>query len=156
MTEQYNSEQPIERQPADTGAIFREQIPVMLAELAASGIMIGVYALLSRLTREVLLGAALGTGASILNYGVMILSLLRAEKAESPAKGQLMVRGMYMLRMIVLILVLVFALKSGYFDPVASLLPLVFMRLAIFAAELRLRKRRERNGHQCNRSEKTG
>ena len=142
MTEQPNPEMPMERPPVDTGAVFREQIPVMLTEIGASGIMLGVYALLGRLTKAVCLGAALGTAAALFNFVVMILSLLRAERAESPAKGQLMVRGMYMLRMVVLILVMVFALKSGYFDPVAALLPLIFMRLAIFTAEFLMRKKK--------------
>lgn len=134
---------PVERPPVDTGAVFREQLPVMLTEVAASGLMLGVYALLGRLSAAVCLGAALGTAAALLNFAAMIFTLLRAERAESPAKGQLMARGMFMLRMLVLILALVFALRSGYFDPIATLLPLVLMRIAILAAELIFKKRRK-------------
>lgn len=141
MTER--SELPVERPPADTGAVFREQVPVMLSEVAASALMLGVYALLGRLTAAVCLGAALGTAAALLNFTAMIFSLLKAEGAESPAKGQLMVRGMFMLRMLVLILAMVAALKSGYFDPIATLLPLILMRLAIFAAELKFKKKKK-------------
>ncbi|MBQ7871714.1 MAG: ATP synthase subunit I [Oscillospiraceae bacterium] len=142
MTER--PEQPAERSPVDTGAVFREQLPVIFAELAAGALMLGVYGLLGRLTMAVCLGAALGTAAALLNFAAMIFSLLKAEGAENPAKGQLMVRGMFMLRMLVLILAMVAALKSGYFDPIATLLPLILMRLAIFAAELIFRKKKKK------------
>lgn len=141
MTEQ--PDLPVEQPPVNTGAVFREQLPVMLVELVAGGLMLGVYALIGRLTVAVCLGAALGTAAALINFVAMIFALLRAEKAESPAKGQLMVRGMYMLRMVVLILAMVFALRSGYFDPIATLLPLVLMRIAIFAAELIFKKKKK-------------
>ncbi len=114
-------------------ATFRDLLPVLLTEVLLSGLMLGVYALLHRLSRGVLLGAALGTGLELLNFAVMTISLLRAEQTGSTEKGQLSVRGIYLLRMVVLIVALIFALKSGWFDPLATLLPLCFMRLAVFA-----------------------
>lgn len=129
----------------DKKALFRSQIPLVLTELALVGIMIGVYALLKKFALDVVLGAAIGTAVSLLNHGAMILSLLKAEKAEDPAKGQLQVRGTYILRMILLLAVLVFALKSGYFNVLATLLPLAFMRIAIFVSEL-FTKRQKKGG----------
>lgn len=138
MTE--HTEQP----PVAASSVLREQIPVLLTELAAGVLMLAVYALLRRLTPAVCLGAALGTAAALLNYGTMILGLLRAERAESPEKGQLMVRGLFLLRTLVLLLALIAALKSGWFDPIATLLPLVWMRIAIFAAELLLKRKKKK------------
>ena len=143
MTEEPIYEQPHKRPTVDTKALLRGQIPLVLTELLASGIMLGVYALLKKLDLTVCLGALLGTAAALLNHGVMILSLLKAEKAESPAKGQLQVRGMYTLRMIVLLVVLIFALKSGRFNVLATLLPLCFMRVAIFISELFVKKKQK-------------
>lgn len=136
------TEEPIfERPPVDNKALFRSQLPLALTELALSGVMVGVFAALGRFSQAVWLGALVGTVAALLNHGAMILSLLKAERAEDPAKGQLAVRGMYVLRMLVLIGVLVLALKSGYFNVLAALLPLCFMRIAIFISELFTKKK---------------
>ena len=88
-----------------------------------------------------LLGALLGTAAELINFAVMTFSLLRAEQAETPQKGQLTARANYLLRMVVLIAVLIGALISGWFDPVATLLPLCFMRLALFTANFKRTKK---------------
>ena len=51
--------------------------------------------------------------------------------------------------MVVLLVVLVIALKSKRFDPLATLLPLCFMRLALMASELVRKKKREFPLHEC-------
>ncbi len=123
-------------EPNKTAQTFRELLPVMLGELLLTGIMLGVYALLGRLTGKVLAGAALGAGAVLLNFVVMIFALLRAEKRGTPEKGQLYVRATYALRMLLLAAVLIFALKTRLFDPLATALPLCFQPLAVWLFEL--------------------
>lgn len=135
---------PAAPQPAP-GKLLKGFLPVMLAEVALGAVMLLVYALIGRWSQKVLLGALLGTAAELLNFTVMTLSLLRAERAESSAKGQLAARGNYILRMVVLLAVLVAALVSGYFDPLATLLPLCFMRIALLAANLKLPKKEVRS-----------
>lgn len=127
---------PVFRTPPDGGKVLREFLPVLLTELVLSGLMLLVYALLDRWSTKVLLGALLGTAAELINFAVMAISLLRAEQAETPQKGQLTAKANYILRMFVLLAVLIAALVSGWFDPVATLLPLCFMRLALFAGGL--------------------
>lgn len=122
--------------PPEKGSILRQLLPVAAAELVLTGLMLGVYAALGYWSDKVLLGALLGTAAELVNFTVMTPSLLRAESADTPAKGQLAARGNYILRMVVLLVVLVLALKSGCFDPLATLLPLCFMRIAIFVSQL--------------------
>ena len=119
---------------------FRTQLPVYLAQLALCGAMVGIFALIGKLSSDVIFGALLGTAASLLNYTVMILSLLRAEKSETPEQGQMKARANYILRMIVLLIVLVLALKFGPFDPLATLLPLILMRLSLFIGGLLIKK----------------
>lgn len=115
---------------------LRSMLPILLITLAMTGIMIGVYALLGRLTANVLLGAALGTAAALLNFAVMTFSVVKAESAESPERGALQVRFNYVIRMLVLAAVLIVALKTNVFDPVATVLPLCFIRIAIFLSEI--------------------
>lgn len=118
----------------------RAQFPVFASQLLLCGAMVGVYAIIDRLAPDVIWGAILGASASLLNYLVMILSLLRAAKSESPEKAQLKARGNYILRMLILTGGLVVALKFGPFDPLATLLPLILMRLALFIGGLMIQK----------------
>lgn len=115
---------------------LRSMLPILLIALAMTGVMIGVYALLGKLTGKVALGALLGTAAALLNFAVMTLSVVKAERAESPERGALQVRLNYVIRMIVLAAVLIVALKTDRFDPVATVLPLCFIRIAIFISEI--------------------
>ena len=114
-------------------------LPLFLIAVALSALMVGVFVLIGRYDRAVLFGA-LGTAASTINFIAMTISLLHAEKAESPAKAVLKVRGIFILRMAVLVVVLVIALKTKLFNPFATLLPLCFFRIAMFINELFFQK----------------
>ena len=119
---------------------LRAQVPIFLSQLGLCAAMVGVFAILGKVTDRVIFGAILGAAASLLNYLVMIFSLLRAEKSESPEKAQLKARGNYTLRMLVLLVGLVVALKFGPFDPLATLLPLILMRVALMIGGLLIGK----------------
>lgn len=123
-------------EPNKTAQTFRDVFPVMLGELLLTGIMLAVYALIGRFSLKVLWSAALGAGAVLLNFTVMILALLQAEKRGSPEKGQLYVRATYALRLVLLAAVLILALKSKVFDPLATVLPLCFQPIAVWLFEL--------------------
>lgn len=126
-----------------TAATLRSLLPLFLISVALSALMVGVFVLIGRFDRTVVFGALLGTAASVINFIIMTISLLRAENSESPAKAALKVRGFYLLRMVILVVILIFALKSGFFNPFATLLPLVFPRIAMFINEILFQKRRE-------------
>ena len=113
-------------------------LPTLAAEVVLSGIMLGCYALFAALRQDILLGAALGTAAALVNFAAMILGLLRASKKENPLSAQLTSRVLFVVRMVVLVI----ALKSKRFDPLATLLPLCFMRLALMASELVRKKKK--------------
>ncbi len=123
-------------EPNKTAQTFRDVFPVMLGELLLTGLMLAVYALIGKFSLKVLWSAALGAGAVLLNFTVMILALLQAEKRGSPEKGQLYVRATYALRLVLLAAVLILALKSKVFDPLATALPLCFQPIAVWLFEL--------------------
>ena len=123
-------------EPNKTAQTFRDVFPVMLGELLLTGVMLAVYALIGRFSLKVLWSAGLGAGAVLLNFTVMILALLQAEKRGSPEKGQLYVRATYALRLVLLAVVLILALKSKVFDPLATALPLSFQPIAVWLFEL--------------------
>ena len=123
-------------EPNKTAQTFRDVLPVMLGELLLTGVMLAVYTLIGRFSLKVLWSAGLGAGAVLLNFTVMILALLQAEKRGSPEKGQLYVRATYALRLVLLAAVLILALKSKVFDPLATALPLCFQPIAVWLFEL--------------------
>ena len=123
-------------EPNKTAQTFRDVFPVMLGELLLTGVMLAIYALIGRFSLKVLWSAALGAGVVLLNFTVMILALLQAEKRGSPEKGQLYVRATYALRLVLLAAVLILALKSKVFDPLATALPLCFQPIAVWPFEL--------------------
>lgn len=122
-------------------ATFREQYPVFLAQILLCVAMVGVYAILGRLNQAVIIGAAIGTAVSLLNHFGLILSLLRAEEQENPQRGQLNAQGSMMLRFLLMIGVLVLALKFLETDPIATLLPLILMRIALFVGGMLIKNR---------------
>ncbi len=121
--------------------IWKTVLPVVAFEAALTGIMLIVYAAIGKWSAMVLWGALLGAAAVTANFGVMILTLLKAEKADNTAKGELLVRGTYLLRMLILLAVIIAAVKTGCFDIVAVILPMCFMRAALYLSQLVLRKK---------------
>ena len=111
---------------------FRGQVPVFLSQLVLCALMVAVYACIGRLNTLVLLGALCGLLASLLNYSAMIFAVLKAENSDSPEKAQLKVRGSYLLRTVILFAALVVVIRFGGLDPLATLLPLALMRIALF------------------------
>lgn len=138
MTEHPNEELLSSLMPFSTDTAkdtFRRLWPVFAAEVVLTGLMLGVYALTGHFSAKALWGALLGAGLSMANFCAMALSLLRGEhKGENPEKTRLIARGGTLLRMLVLFGLLFCALKFWALDPLATLLPLILMRISLFAA----------------------
>ena len=126
--------------PHETDTTLRSLLLVALGQLLLSGLMLGVYFAIGHFEMKILYSVAAGTGLSLLNFGVMGFFLLRASKAENPAKAKLYAGGTYGLRMVALLVILVILLKTGHFDPLATLIPLCFIRISIFITEFFRRK----------------
>ncbi len=122
-------------------------VSVCLTELVLSAVMVGIFAALGHFSWKVVYSAGLGAGLSLLNFGVMILLLRRAEKSESVEKGQLLARGTYGLRMGALAVLLFFLLRTGAFNPLATVLPLAFVRIGILVVELFRKKEGKKLEH---------
>ena len=121
--------------PQENDTSLRSLLLVAAGQLVLSGLMLGVYFAIGRLDMKILYSVATGTGLSLLNFGIMGFFLLRASKADNTAKAKLYAGGTYGLRMVALLVVLVLLLKTGRFDPLATLIPLCFIRISIFVTE---------------------
>lgn len=126
--------------PENSKTALKEQLPTYLTELVLTAAMLGVYAILGRMNTAVILGAAIGAGVSIFNHVAMLFAVLKAIGSESPQKGQLQMQGSYLLRMLLLVAIFVVALKFLKTEPIATLLPLILMRIALFIGGLITKK----------------
>lgn len=118
--------------------VFKETAMILIGQVICIAVMFGVYALLGRFTTKVLLGGIVGGVAATLNFFFMAISTsLAADKAEQDnvKGGKATVQGSYLIRMVVLFVVLFACIKSDWFDLLALLLPLVFVRPILSVGE---------------------
>lgn len=111
--------------------ILSQVLPLLAGELLLSAVMVAVFALLGYYETGVLLGAAVGSLIATLNHAILVLSVNAAsKKAENQdvKGGQALIQMSYMGRLIGLFLILVLCAKSGIFNLIALVLPLVFSR----------------------------
>ena len=118
--------------------VFSQVLTVLIGELLLSALMVGVFAILGHFDKSVVYGAAAGAVITTLNHLVLVLSVMAAsEKAEKQdVKGrQMLVQMSYLGRLIGLFLILVICAKSGIFNLIALVLPLVFTRPILMIAD---------------------
>lgn len=111
---------------------------VALGVTICVGLMFGIYALIGRFSIAVLLGGLVGGLVSIANFfAIAIVATLAADRAEKQdvLGGKKLISSSYPLRMLAIAGILFVCAKSGVFDVVALVLPLVFVRPTITVAE---------------------
>lgn len=118
--------------------VLSQALIVLIGELALSALMVGIFAILGYWDFSVVLGAVAGAVIATLNHLVLVLGVMAAaSKAEKQdvKGGQMLVQMSYMGRLIGLFLVLVLCAKSGIFNLIALVIPLVFTRPVLTIAE---------------------
>ncbi len=118
--------------------VFRETAVVAAGELLCTAAMIGIFALVGHFDLSVVWGGLAGSIVSILNFFFMaMVATLASEKAanQDPEGGKKLIKSSYPLRFLVLAVVLFACGKSGYFNVIALVIPLVFVRPVLTVAE---------------------
>ena len=118
--------------------VFKETAVVLIGQIVCVGLMYTVYWLLGRFDRSVLLGGLVGGLLATANFFFMAVgATLAADKAEEDnvKGGKAMIQSSYLLRLAVLFVILFACAKSGWFDLIALVLPLVFVRPALTVGE---------------------
>lgn len=117
---------------------FQETAVIAIGEAVGVAVMIGVFALLGKFDRSVLLGGIAGGVLAVANFfSIAVVTTLAADRAEKQdvQAGVKLVQGSYPIRMLALAAALFLCAKSGYFNVVALALPLLFVRPTITIAE---------------------
>jgi hypothetical protein len=118
--------------------VLRQTLVVALGEAVGVAAMIGIFALLGQLDSKVLLGGLVGGLVAVANFFVMAIGVnIAADKAENQdvKGGQAVISSSYTIRMIVMAVLLFAAVKSGFCNVFASVIPLVFVRPVLTLGE---------------------
>ena len=118
--------------------VLKESLLVLVGVLILSAIMCGVFALIGKFDLSVVLGALVGTVLSAGNFFFMAVSAtLATDKAEADnvEGGKAVMKTSDFVRLLVLALALFVCAKSGVFNLIALVLPLVFVRPVLSLAE---------------------
>lgn len=117
---------------------LRETLVVLIGEIICTALMIGLFALLGKFDRSVLLGGLIGMVLTVANFFFMAVgAMMAADKAEdqNAAGGKTTIKLSYLIRMVALVVLLFAFAKSGFCNVVALVLPLAFVRPIITIAE---------------------
>ena len=118
--------------------VFKETAIILLGEAICVAAMIGIYALLGFYDADVLLGGIAGAVIAAANFFFMaMMTQLAADRAENQdvEGGKKLLKASYPIRLLVLALILIACGKSGFFNVLALVLPLVFVRPILMIAE---------------------
>ena len=118
--------------------VFQETAVVAVGEVICTAAMIGIFALMGYFNTGVVLGAIVGMVLAIGNFLFMAIGAsLAADKAQAQdvKGGQSLLQMSMLLRYAVLFIVLFACGRSGMFNLIALVLPLVFVRPTLTIAE---------------------
>ena len=122
----------------DKKFILKETATVAIGVGICTAVMIGIFALLGYFDWKVLVGGIIGGVLAVGNFFFMAVGTsLAADKAEKQdvKGGQTLIRSSYTLRLIVLFVMLFACAKGGIANPLALVLPLIFVRPVLTLAE---------------------
>ena len=118
--------------------VFQETAVVAVGEVICTAAMIGIFALMGYINTGVVLGAIVGMVLAIGNFLFMAIGAsFAADKAQAQdvKGGQSLLQMSMLLRYAVLFIVLFACGRSGMFNLIALVLPLVFVRPTLTIAE---------------------
>lgn len=118
--------------------VLKETALIAAGEVLCVAIMCLVYVLLGKFQLSVLLGGVVGLLVATGNFfALAVVATLAADKAEAgdTVSGQKLMKSSYPIRLLVMAGVLILCAKSGAFDVLALVLPLIFVRPILTIAE---------------------
>ena len=118
--------------------VYHETGIVATGVAVCTAVMVLIFVLLGKFSLSVLWGGLAGAVISIGNFFFMAVGAsLAADKAENQdvKGGSLLVRNSYMVRLLILLIVLIACAKSGVFNLIALVIPLLFVRPTLTVAE---------------------
>ena len=124
--------------------VLQQTLTILLGEIICCALMVGVYAIIGQLTGMVWLGALIGLVLATLNHFLMAVTVSnaadRAANTGEAKSGTNMIRLSYVLRLGLIFLILFLLVRAGVCDPVAAILPLIFVQPILMISDFFARK----------------
>ena len=124
--------------------VLRQTGEIALGVALCTGIMLIVYYAIGMFSTKILYGAVAGFFLGVGNFLAMAIVASRAaDKAEAQDinAGRVLMQGSYFARLVLLLIVMVVLTKAQLCDPLAMVIPLVFVRPVITVSELLIKKK---------------
>lgn len=124
--------------------ILRQTGEIALGVGLCTGLMLVIYYGIGKFSMRVLWGATAGFLLGVLNFLIMAIMACRAAdkaQAQDVNAGKVLMQGSYFARLVLLFAVLVVLAKTGWCDPLAMVIPLVFVRPVITVVELMIKNK---------------
>lgn len=118
--------------------VFKETLTVLLGETVCVALMCGVFALLEKFDMSVLLGGVVGAAVAVANFFFMaVIATVAADRAQQQdvEGGKKLIKSSYPIRLLLMAVVLFVCGRSGVFNVIALVLPLVFVRPVLTLVE---------------------
>lgn len=118
--------------------VLKETAIVVVGELLLCAIMVGIFALVGKFDRSVVLGALFGWLLTCGNFFFLaVAATLAADKAQEQnvQGGKNLMRSSMALRLLVLFGLMFILAKSGICNVLALVLPLAFLRPVLMLGE---------------------
>ena len=118
--------------------IWNDTGKIALGQGVGIALMCGIFAVIGKFDWTVLLGGLAGALVATGNFFFMAMAAtLAADKAQQQdvEGGKKLMQGSYPIRILVLAGVLILCGKSGYFDILALVIPLLFVRPTLTISE---------------------
>lgn len=124
--------------------VLRQTGKIAVGVALCTGIMLVIYYAIGMFNTRILYGAVAGFFLGVGNFLAMAIVASRAaDKAEAQDinAGRVLMQGSYFARLVLLFIVMVVLTKAQLCDPLAMVIPLVFVRPVITVSELLIKKK---------------
>ena len=147
-------------------SVYIDSLWLALGEVLVALAVVGGFAIFDKFSYKVVTGAVIGGVVTVLNFLILSISVNRAidkfingrgteEMSDEDAQAYVQKCGMsvqvamvrsYVLRIIFMIGVLAVAMISGWFSPLATVIPLLMYRPILYVVEFIKAKLRRKEG----------
>lgn len=124
--------------------IKKDILKVISGTVVLAVMMNIVFLIIGRFDMTVVCGALLGVGCASLNFCLLALTLTKY--LDSGKSAAALVSSSYILRILFIACVVIFAIKSPHFNYIATVISLVFPRVIITVLEGIMRYRKKPDG----------
>ena len=115
--------------------VLRQVGRLALAEGVCVAVMLAIYGVLGRFTRQVLFGGLLGGALAVVHFFLLSVSIAnvleQAQATGDTKRGTLVIQAASSVRLLIIGAILAAAFWAKLCDPVAALLPLLLSQLLI-------------------------